>query len=110
MSDLSKKLKIRISSYNPKVLHLIIKTIKNEINGKYFLGPFNLPMKRKVFCVLRSPFVNKDSRDHFELRTYSSVFICKFNSVINLVKFLKLLFKKLSFEISNNLFIEIFKN
>jgi len=110
MHNLNKKLKIRILSYNPKILNLITKAFTDEINGKYFIGPFNLPIKKKVFCVLRSPFVNKDSRDHFELRKYSSIFICKFNNVVNLIKFLKLFFKKLSFEISNNIFIEILKN
>lgn len=33
-------------------------------------GPVRLPTKRKIFCVLRSPHVNKDSREHFEIRTH----------------------------------------
>eukprot|EP00238_Polyblepharides_amylifera_P009697 CAMPEP_0196579308 /NCGR_PEP_ID=MMETSP1081-20130531/19859_1 /TAXON_ID=36882 /ORGANISM="Pyramimonas amylifera, Strain CCMP720" /LENGTH=140 /DNA_ID=CAMNT_0041898843 /DNA_START=99 /DNA_END=521 /DNA_ORIENTATION=- len=34
------------------------------------VGPIALPTRRKIFCVLRSPHVNKDSREHFEIRTH----------------------------------------
>ena len=34
------------------------------------VGPIYLPTRRKIFCVLRSPHVNKDSREHFEIRTH----------------------------------------
>lgn len=34
-------------------------------------GPVRLPTKLRRWCVLRSPHVNKDSREHFELRTHS---------------------------------------
>ena len=33
-------------------------------------GVVSLPTKIKRFCVLRSPHVDKDSREHFELRVY----------------------------------------
>jgi small subunit ribosomal protein S10 len=33
-------------------------------------GIISLPIKIKRFCVLRSPHVDKDSREHFELRLY----------------------------------------
>jgi len=36
-------------------------------------GPIPLPTKRRIFCVLRSPHVNKDSREHFETRTHNRV-------------------------------------
>jgi small subunit ribosomal protein S10 len=29
-----------------------------------------LPTKRRIYCVLRSPHVNKDAREHFEIRTH----------------------------------------
>jgi len=29
-----------------------------------------LPTRRSIYCVLRSPHVNKDSREHFEIRTH----------------------------------------
>lgn len=36
-------------------------------------GIVRLPTKRKIFCVLRSPHVDKDSREHFEVRSHSRV-------------------------------------
>lgn len=33
-------------------------------------GPIALPTKRKIYCVLRSPHVDKDSREHFEIRSH----------------------------------------
>jgi small subunit ribosomal protein S10 len=37
-------------------------------------GIISLPTKIKRFCVLRSPHVDKDSREHFELRLYKRFF------------------------------------
>ena len=37
------------------------------------VGPIPLPTKRKIYCVLRSPHVDKDSREHFETRTHRRV-------------------------------------
>lgn len=103
------KLRIDFITYNPIILKFLVKFLEKELKTKNFTGPFFLPKKKKVFCVLRSPFVNKDSRDIFEIRTYSAFFIAKFNSLVNLLKFLKLMFKKFSFEFSNNVYIKIKK-
>ena len=39
-------------------------------SGTQAVGPIPLPTKRRIYCVLRSPHVNKDSREHFEIRTH----------------------------------------
>ncbi len=33
-------------------------------------GPVPLPMRKRIYTVLRSPHVNKDSREQFERRTH----------------------------------------
>ncbi len=38
--------------------------------GAQVAGPIPLPTSIKRFCVIRSPHVDKDSREHFELRTH----------------------------------------
>eukprot|EP00850_Spirogloea_muscicola_P012447 SM000080S22962 [mRNA] locus=s80:396881:397267:+ [translate_table: standard] len=38
--------------------------------GSDTMGPVPLPTRRRIYCVLRSPHVDKDSREHFELRTH----------------------------------------
>ena len=35
------------------------------------VGPINFPTRRKIYCVLRSPHVDKDSREHFEIKIHS---------------------------------------
>lgn len=37
------------------------------------IGPIPLPTRRKIYCVLRSPHVDKDSREHFETRTHRRI-------------------------------------
>ena len=36
-------------------------------------GPIPLPTRKRVYCVLRSPHVNKKSREHFEVRTHKRI-------------------------------------
>ncbi|MBM3947809.1 MAG: 30S ribosomal protein S10 [SAR202 cluster bacterium] len=42
-----------------------------ERTGAQVAGPVPLPTTMKRFCVLRSPHIDKDSREHFELRTHN---------------------------------------
>ena len=37
------------------------------------IGPVPLPKKRRSYCVLRSPHVNKDSREQFEMREHTKL-------------------------------------
>ena len=46
----------------------IVKTAKST--GAIISGPIPLPSKRSVYTILRSPHVNKKSRDQFEIRTH----------------------------------------
>ena len=46
----------------------IVKTVKST--GAVVSGPIPLPTKKKVFTVLRSPHVNKTSREQFQLSSY----------------------------------------
>ena len=41
-----------------------------ERTGAVVVGPVPLPTKIRRFCVIRSPHVDKDSREHFEIRTH----------------------------------------
>lgn len=46
----------------------IVKTVRNS--GAVVTGPIPLPTKKKIFTVLRSPHVNKKSREQFQLNTH----------------------------------------
>jgi len=109
LNPIKNKLKLTIYSYDKLVLLEFIRALKKEDFSYYFCGPIFIPKKRKVFCVLRSPFANKDSRDHFELNLYSVELYSSFSTEETLLKFIRLFFKKLSFKITNNICIEITK-
>lgn len=49
----------------------IVQTAKQT--GAVVAGPIPLPTKRRIYCVLRSPHVNKKSREHFESRTHKRI-------------------------------------
>jgi len=66
------KIRIRLKGYDHRVLDQsagkIVNTAKRA--GSYVSGPVPLPTQREVVCVLRSPHVDKKSREHFEIRTH----------------------------------------
>nr|YP_009455854.1 30S ribosomal protein S10 [Dictyopteris divaricata]YP_010205359.1 30S ribosomal protein S10 [Grateloupia livida]AQZ25070.1 30S ribosomal protein S10 [Dictyopteris divaricata]UAV85928.1 30S ribosomal protein S10 [Grateloupia livida] len=75
MSD--KKLRIILQSFNHKILNescnKIINLISQEELPIKFWGPISLPTTKRSYCVLRSPHVNKDSREQFEIRRYKKI-------------------------------------
>ena len=67
------KIRIKLKSYNHLLIvnscQQIIQSISNT--EARIVGPINFPTKKKTYCVLRSPHVDKDSREHFEIRVHS---------------------------------------
>lgn len=69
------KIRIRLKSFETNHMQaacdkIIAAATATEARIK---GPIPLPTKRRIYCVLRSPHVNKDSREHFETRTHNRV-------------------------------------
>ena len=66
------KIRIRLKAFDRRMLDLscekIIETA--DTTAASGIGPIPLPTSRKIYCVLRSPHVDKDSREHFETRTH----------------------------------------
>lgn len=69
---LTKKLRIKLKAYGVKELQTAVDMILDAAaaTGAKVSGPVPLPTQRKLYCVLRSPHVNKDSREHFELKIH----------------------------------------
>ena len=69
------KIRIRLKSYDTSLLNLSCEKIIDTASRTESLtmGPIPIPTKRKIYCVLRSPHVNKDSREHFETRTHKRI-------------------------------------
>lgn len=66
------KIRIRLKAFDHKVLdqssQKIVETARRT--GASVAGPIPLPTEKKIFTILRSPHVNKDSREQFEMRTH----------------------------------------
>lgn len=66
------KIRIRLKAFDHKILdqsaEKIVETAKRT--GAAVSGPIPLPTERNVFTILRSPHVDKDSREQFEMRTH----------------------------------------
>jgi len=69
---MDQKIRIRLKAYDHRVLdrsaHEIVETA--ERTGARVAGPIPLPTERTIFTVLRSPHVDKKSREQFEIRTH----------------------------------------
>lgn len=66
------KIRIRLKAYDHRVLdqsaRQIVETV--ERTGAAVVGPVPLPTHIEKFTVMRSTFIDKDSREQFEIRTH----------------------------------------
>jgi small subunit ribosomal protein S10 len=68
----SQKIRIRLRAYDYKLLDQSVLEIVDTARstGAKVAGPIPLPTEINKYCVLRSPHVDKKSREQFELRTH----------------------------------------
>ena len=69
------KIRVRLESFNHELLvsscQKIVNTLQNtSLNS---IGVIPLPTSKRIYCVLRSPHVDKDSREHFEIRVHKRI-------------------------------------
>jgi small subunit ribosomal protein S10 len=66
------KIRIKIKGYDHKLVDQSVGQIVEtaERTGAVVVGPVPLPTQIEKFCVIRSPHIDKDSREQFEIRTH----------------------------------------
>lgn len=69
------RIRLTLKSYDHRLLDGAVKQIVLTVKrtGSNVLGPVPLPNRKKCFTVLRSPHVDKKSREQFELTTHKRV-------------------------------------
>lgn len=69
------KIRIVLKAFDHRSLDLAATQIVEaaEQTGAAVVGPVPLPTTIRRFCVIRSPHVDKDSREHFEIRTHKRI-------------------------------------
>ena len=69
------KIRIKLIAYDHRLLDVstqeIVETAKKT--GAGIAGPIPLPTKREIFTVLRSPHVDKKSREQFQIKTHKRI-------------------------------------
>jgi len=67
------KLRLKLKAYDNRVLDRSVAQIIDAAKrtGSELIGPIPLPTRIRKYTVLRSPHVNKDSREQFEIRIHS---------------------------------------
>lgn len=72
IKNIINKIRIKLNSYDnylvEKSVDKIVKSVKTS--GALVNGPICLPIQKKIFTVLRSPHVNKKSREQYELLSH----------------------------------------
>jgi len=66
------KIRIKLRAFDHRLLDqsaLQIATTARRTGSK-LSGPIPLPTEKSIYCVIRSPFVDKESMEHFEIRTH----------------------------------------
>ena len=86
----NQKIRVRLESFNYDLLNsscqkIINLTEQSNINGAKIIP---LPTDKRIYCVLRSPHVDKDSREHFEIRSHKRILDISYDSNINIFEIL----------------------
>jgi len=66
------RIRVCLKAYDHRLLDQAVKEIVDAVKrtGAQVAGPIPIPTKINKFCVLRSPHVDKKSREQFEIRTH----------------------------------------
>jgi small subunit ribosomal protein S10 len=66
------KVRIKIKSFDHRLADQAVRQIIDAVErtGAIVVGPVPLPTHIEKFCVIRSPNIDKDSREQFEIRTH----------------------------------------
>nr|YP_003734621.1 ribosomal protein S10 [Kryptoperidinium foliaceum]ADI40406.1 ribosomal protein S10 [Kryptoperidinium foliaceum]QXV92864.1 ribosomal protein S10 [Nitzschia anatoliensis] len=66
------KIRVRLESFNHELLVSSCQKITEALSNASLnsIGLVTLPTSKRIYCVLRSPHVDKDSREHFEVRVH----------------------------------------
>lgn len=86
----NEKIRVRLESFNHELLNSscrkLISLLETNNDTQYSMVP--LPTDKRIYCVLRSPHVDKDSREHFEIRIHKRILDISYDPSINIFELL----------------------
>ena len=80
----NEKIRVRLESFNHELLVSSCQKIVNLLQNNSLTSSkvITLPTRKRIYCVLRSPHVDKDSREHFEIRVHKRMIEISYNSEV----------------------------
>jgi len=84
MEKTDAKIRLRLESFNHELLVSSCQKILNLLQNTSLtsIGVVPLPTRKRIYCVLRSPHVDKDSREHFEIRVHKRIIEVYYDSEV----------------------------
>ena len=83
---MNEKIRVRLESFNHELLtsscKKLIDLVQTHDVNKFSM--VSLPTDKRIYCVLRSPHVDKDSREHFEIRIHKRILDISYDSSVNM--------------------------
>lgn len=66
------RIRVRLKSYDPRIIDATSQQILDTAirTGAKVIGPIPLPTDRTVYVVNKAAFIDKDAREHFEMKTH----------------------------------------
>ena len=78
------KIRVRLESFDHELLVASCQKIVSSLQNTplHSMGVVTLPTRKRIYCVLRSPHVDKDSREHFEIRIHKRILEIYYDSEV----------------------------
>lgn len=66
------RIRVRLKSYDPRIIDAVCQQILDTAirTGAKVVGPVPLPTQRSMWAVNKSPFVDKNAQEHFQIKTH----------------------------------------
>ena len=80
------KIRVRLESFNSELLVSSCQKIMDVLSNVSLdsIAMVTLPTSKRIYCVLRSPHVDKDSREHFEIRVHKRILEIYYDSEVEI--------------------------
>jgi small subunit ribosomal protein S10 len=90
MTNDKETIRVRLESFSHELLTSSYKKIVTILNSVPLdsLDLVTLPTNKRIYCVLRSPHVDKDSREHFEVRVHKRMIEISYDSEVDVFELL----------------------
>jgi len=69
---IEQKIRIKLKAFDYRILDFSAEKIVDtaQRSGAKVIGPIPLPVQKKVWCILKSPHIDKRGGEHYEIRIY----------------------------------------